>query len=162
MKKEVNYKIILLLCFFAIIVGGAFAGLIYYDYNKIELVEVDDYNFSSDIKFNIDKIEQLKEIGTISFRGWALKKDDTLKTYENYIVLKELETNKMLKVNTTLEKREDVTKSFNDSYNYDNSGFFAKMKTKYLKKGYKYEIYILYLSDNNKLLIPTNSYVTIE
>ena len=162
MKKNVSSKVVIVMCFFSIILGVVFSSLIYYDYSKVELINNEDYSFSSEVVFNLDSIENNKEDGFVTIKGWILKKNHNLETYQNYTVLKNIETNEMFKINTVLEKRPDVTESFNDSYNYDNSGFYSKVNKKYIKSKGEYEIYMLYLSDDNKILVPTNSYITIE
>ena len=88
--------------------------------------------------------------------GWACRQDEEIKKVLCWVVLKDIEENKYFKINTLLVKRKDVTQAIADGVNYDNSGFTAKINKSLLKKNTQYQIYILYLNNDNQVLINTN------
>ncbi|MDR3259596.1 MAG: hypothetical protein LBT51_08330 [Fusobacteriaceae bacterium] len=162
-----NTKIGIFVLLFFILFGILFSFIIYADYYFMKNIDPDYYEINSNkLNFVIDSIDNKSK--TIDIVGWAVKKEQDLKTVETYIVLKNIKTELYYKIGTIKRGRKDVTehfkKYFSNIYNYDNCGFFAKVSKTHLRsKGReKYEIYILYLSDGNKILQGTSKFIEKE
>lgn len=111
------------------------------------------------VKYCIDSQKYDKNTDFITINGWAFVEGDTIKTYECHVVLKDNTTNEYIKLPTKLVTRQDVTAAFKDSkaeFNYDKSGFEAKLKLDELKNPLEnYEVYLDYSNNNANKLVKT-------
>lgn len=161
MKKEVEQKNVMMIFGIFVLIGILFSYCIYNEYYKINKINVDKFS-DSKILLNIDSIENNPKDKVVNIRGWAFKQNENLKTVETYVALKNIETKDIYKINTIKEVRNDVTLHFNDSYNYDNSGFFASFDKHSLKRKGEYELCIIYLSNDNTELAFTGKILKID
>ena len=132
-----------------------FCALLFYQHAKENELLVD--NFSTDTRgflFNLDEV--VNDGSFLLIDGWACRQNEEIKKVLCWVVLKDIKENKYFKISTLLVKRSDVTQAINDGVNYDNSGFTAKINKSLLKKNTQYQIYILYLNNDNQVLINTN------
>ena len=159
--KEVNLKSVMGIFLLFPVLGLLFSILIYADYNSFKVINVNGFK-NNNIIYDIDSIENNTNDKSISIKGWAVKKNKNLSTVKTYVSLRNVNTSQILQMNTVKEIRKDVTSKFNDSYNYDNCGFFAKFNKSSLKNKGQYEICILYLSDNSSDFVPTNKFIEIN
>gem|GEM_PF-3212503 len=161
MNKLIHKKVIIILLILIILLGFGFASLIYLDNSIVRKVDISDMKKNvADVQFTIDSVNNDENSNYISIRGWALKKGANISTVECYVGLINTSTNEYYKLNTVKEDRPDVTSHFNDGFNYDKSGLYSQFSMKRVEKG-KYEIVLLYLSDNNNILVHTGKTISI-
>ena len=99
---------------------------------------------SKDAKGNLDLVEASNDM--IKIRGWITKlKSDNSNRKINILLINK--KNKYI-VETVPEIRKDVTNSYNDGFNYDNSGFNLEIDKTTFKKG-AYKILILLEGEEN-------------
>ena len=154
-EGSINKQVVIYSLAILILLTSLFCALLFYQHTKGNELLVD--NFSTDIRgflFNIDEV--VNEESFFIIDGWACRQDEEIKKVLCWVVLKDIEENKYFKINTLLVKRKDVTQAIADGVNYDNSGFTAKINKSLLKKNTQYQIYILYLNNDNQVLINTN------
>jgi hypothetical protein len=93
---------------------------------------------SLNIISNLEKVEDKKD--HFIFSGWAaIEKIDSRKTIIEFVLIKE---NKNYVYETDVINRKDVTVANLNKFNYDNSGFYLKIKKNTLSKG-NYKLGIL-------------------
>lgn len=161
MRKEVSQKNVIIMFSSFILLGVLFSFCIYNEYYCIDKIDIKGFT-NNNILFSIDSIENKPQDKIIDIKGWAFKQHENLNTVKTYVALKNIETSEVFKVNTVKQERNDVTLYFNDSYNYNHSGFIAKFDKNALKSKGSYEICILYLSDNNTDFVSTGKLISIS
>lgn len=162
MKKEVKFKYVIGIFLLFIVLGIIFSFSIYREYYSVEKINIDNLKEDKNVMFNIDSVENNLQEKICIIRGWAFKKGKNLETVETYVAIKNVDTLETYKVNTVKEERKDVTAVFNDSHNYDNSGFIARIDKSAIRNKGRYEICILYLSDNNNSFVETNYFFDVN
>jgi hypothetical protein len=96
----------------------------------------------------------------LDVRGWFLIEGYQSSTVTMHILLKNRVTNDCYELPTAILTRTDVTESFDDGINYDNSGFYASTYSKKFDfESTSYEIAILYETGGNQYLYNTGSVV---
>lgn len=104
--------------------------------NKIEIInKLPKFEYKS--KGNIDLIEANRN--KLKIRGWSI-----IPKNENNFKIKVLLASKKINylIETDIQERKDITQSFNDGYNYDNSGFVLDINKNEILKG-NYRILII-------------------
>jgi len=145
-----------------IIAGFLFAGVIYFDNYKAKKVDISEMaENDGSIQFKLESVNNEANNDYINIEGWALKKGSNLSTVECYVALRNTSTNECYKVNTAMKERIDITIQMNDGFKYDKCGFYASFLKSILKNG-KYEITLLYQSDNNDIIVPTGEMISIN
>lgn len=139
-----------------VLISISYAVILWHQNSKVKLININDMEHTSNLKFSIDKIKNSGEFIEIS--GWAFEPKRTLDNCINEVILKDTKSN-YHKINTTNYKRSDLKKAFNDD-NIENSGFHAKVDKKKLKSDNRYEIYIYYNNENQKLLVDTKQIIS--
>lgn len=108
---------------------------------------------------NIDFFETKKDYVSIS--GWAAIQNHN--TTDNVISIVFLGAKENFSIATEKSLRKDVTDFFNNKYNYDNSGFSAKMKLSDLPKGkYKVGLLIENRIKNNEAVIISQRVLSVK
>ena len=107
---------------------------------------------NSKMVVHIDVLE--KSGGQELIEGYAYKEDEEIKTVDSHFVLKSEATGDFYKLNTTQVRSENVPEG------YRKSGIKTRFLTSFLKAG-RYEIYVLYKSNDNNLLADTGIYVDL-
>lgn len=147
-------KGILLIAIVTCIIWGAFCVLLRWDIGKCAMINPEEYILVQEgIDYYIDEVNYTHN--AITIQGWAIKKGENIDVSECYIVLKDTSSGEYMKIPTKIISRGDLTEYFNDGFNYDYSGFFAKVLDKKLNKNSDFDIYILYQNNNEKYLIDT-------
>ena len=93
----------------------------------------------------------------LQISAWAYKEGQDLKTFDNYFILKSKANGKMYKIRAAKKTVPEL--QFVDGYNCLNCGMEAQSIVLGLQDG-DYELYILYKSDNENMLVDTG--VNIE
>uniref|UniRef100_UPI000559449F hypothetical protein n=1 Tax=Clostridium saccharoperbutylacetonicum TaxID=36745 RepID=UPI000559449F len=141
---------------------------IYYLHGLLFNKKIDINNYANDdgVKVTVDEVNNNPEDKIVRIRGWAIKLNQDLQTVETYVALKNVETLEVYKISTIEQDRSDVTdyfkNNYDDTHNYNHSGFIGRVDKRALKNNGKYQICILYLSDKNNALVPTEKFVTIN
>ncbi|ACD24271.1 hypothetical protein FDE76_01080 [Clostridium botulinum] len=161
MTKEINQKNVIILFVLFALLGSIFSLSIYYDYYSTDKIDISGFT-SEHMLFSIDSIDDNAGNEMITIKGWAAKKNEDLKIVKTYVALKNIKTSEVLRINTIKEERPDVTSYYNNESNYNHSGFISVFNKNSIKKSGKYEVCILYLSDNNKKFISTGKYLEID
>lgn len=143
------------------IVGGillllliAFTALLYISknsYEEIDVLNLPDNNVVFDLELSSDS-------ENIYVSGWSIIPGESIQTYDVSVVLWDEESEKGFLVPTQMVRRPDVTKVFQDEYNYDNSGFSAIIKKSEMGK-IPYGIYLRYRNNNNDIIVKTGRVV---
>jgi len=162
MNIAIKKKFVVILLIIIVLSGCIFAGLIYLDNSIIKEVDISKMDISEGkVIYNVDDIDNDKNKKYISVRGWAFVPGKDISIAECYVGVINTSTNVCYRLNTIKESRVDVTSHFNDGFTYDNSGFYAFCEKRMLKKG-SFEICLIYLNDNNNLLVRTDKIITIK
>ena len=153
-------KKIIIALFFGIIFIVVFMCLQFWEYNRI--VPYTDDTFAMDenttINYSIDDIQYNSSY--IVINGWCFKQGENLVVVRNNFLLRDTETQDFYRIQSAAEERGDITAHFNDGFNYDHCGLQGKVsKAKLDLLNHKYEIYILYQSDGNNIVVNTNKII---
>ena len=97
----------------------------------------------------------------IEIKGWCVIPGKETRPIALHALLKEKKSDVYHKLPTSVEVREDVTKSIDDGVNYDNSGFIAYVDWSRIKHK-KYEICVLYECAAERFLIQTGQYLDVS
>lgn len=126
-------------------------------YNKAENTE------ANNLCFAIDSQEYDKGTNILSIKGWAVLKGESIKSYKCNVILKDKETGSLLRLPTKLVIRKDVTealKSSDSNFNYDKSGFIARVRLDKIEKSLQnYEIYLDYKNNDANLFVKTGVFL---
>lgn len=151
MLSEAKLKIAIVVL---ILITLAFCFLIYTDMGHVKVITVSQFSDRENISFSVDSKGVNNDIVEIS--GWALEKGQNINTYDTSVALKEKDSDKIYILPTQLVNREDVTKFFNDGFNYDASGFLSRAYTSKLSDSdTKYEIVLLIKNNGKDYVIDT-------
>lgn len=161
MKKEVNQKGVIAIFISFMLLGIIFAFCIFNEYNSIKKIDVKEFT-NKNMRFDIDSIDNRAEEKIVTINGWAAKENEDLRTVKTYVALRNTDTLEVLKINTGMENRKDITSKYNGVHKYDNSGFHSRFNKNAIKDKGNYEICILYLSDNHNDFVPTGKVIKIE
>ncbi|WP_445714517.1 DUF6311 domain-containing protein [Flavobacterium sp.] len=119
--------------------------------NKIEVINrLPELEFKS--KGNIDLVEF--NGNNVKVRGWSIIPKNKF-NYKIKVIFASIKNNYL--VDTDFQERKDITQSYNDGYNYDNSGFVLDVNKNEIAKG-NYRILIMIegkessLFDSEKIL----------
>lgn len=88
----------------------------------------------------------------LELSGWAYKEGQDVKSFDNYFVLKNRETEKMYILRAGMKLMPELQNV--DGYNCLNCGMESQSIILGLKDG-AYDLYILYKNDNENLLVDT-------
>jgi hypothetical protein len=122
--------------------------------NKIEVInKLPEFEYKS--KGNIDLIEV--KSNKVKVRGWSIipkrKSNSKIK-----VILNNNKVNYL--IDTDFQERKDITQSFNDGYNYDNSGFVFDINKNEIEKG-NYRILIM-IEGNESSLFDSEKFLNIQ
>ncbi len=161
MENEIKKGTVIILLLAIILTGILSSVIIFLDNNRIEREDVSNMIVNNgEINYNIDLIDK-DDLKYVNIQGWASKLGNSISIVECYVCVKDIKDNEYYRINTMKVIRTDVTDYFNDGFNYDNSGFFAKFSEKKIGQG-TYEICLLYLNDGNNILVPTGRMIEIN
>ncbi|KGG79805.1 hypothetical protein Y919_09810 [Caloranaerobacter azorensis H53214] len=150
--KKFIILIIIILC----IISLSMTIKNYISYQQIKKHEIENVlelgQFSDKISFHIDEIKNEKD--KLFIRGWAILRGQDNTNIKHNILLKDKETGKYYSFEASNEKRIDITKHFNDGYNYDNAGFIVKIDNHFNMK--KYDIGIQIILGEKKYFVLTD------
>ena len=133
---------------------------------KLDVSDIPEEVLENSVTFNIEeaKCETGKYDGNLlKIEGWSIIIGKTTNPITMHILLKNAETEMILKLPTSILTRTDVTEAINDGINYDNSGF--KVELNYKKsniKEAKYEILLLYQVGEEQYIIPLNKKIKVR
>lgn len=111
------------------------------------------------IEYFVDSVEKKK--GYI-IEGYAFVHNEVLYTIDMTVVLHDKEDDIYYKIKTDINNLGDLTDSFNEGIDYDNSRFVAYVQKKHLKRGHTYQIGLLYKNNGYNFLIPMNKGVNVN
>lgn len=97
--------------------------------------------------------------GMILLQGWLLETPDTILSINRNFILSD--GARTYKLNTVLQKREDITTRWNNGNNYDNSGLEGSCLASSLEKG-RYRIGFLITDAVNKRYYLTDEYLEVH
>ena len=149
--KKIMYVFIVLIVLFVLILLTQSAAL-------------KPYHMGVDTKVSEGEIVQgvVFEQGSrmLEISGYAYKKGQKIERFDSDFVLKNTETGKMYKMNTTMVKNHDLM-SVDGMYDCSNAGMTAKAFISGLKEGI-YEICIIYGNDGEDIFSSTGVMVEIK
>lgn len=119
---------------------------------NIDLPEIEEHK----IRYFFDQISVDEDIITI--RGWGIILGQASSENELYLVMNSDSTTVIF--STEIEIRKDITGHFNDGYNYDYSGYIAKISKSDLYKS-KFKLGILIKKAEECSLLYTDSYIQL-
>lgn len=160
MNKKFQIKVYGFLIFSVLL--SSFLCFLYYNsiqkVQKINISNIEVTHLEGNNKvfpYNIDKVDKINRKLTID--GWLLKKGEDNTYISTVVVIKDAKNN-YYKLFTKSILRLDVSESFPDDYNYNNTGFVSKGKIKKYMK-YPFKIYFLIKNKDKDLLIETNEII---
>jgi hypothetical protein len=110
---------------------------------NIDIIKYKPFNknqYGQKIKAWVDNLEQNKD--SLKIAGWSILEKKDSKNSHIYLILLNQKSEKIYFSNTI--QRPDITRSENNGFDYNNSGFELKTATSDLEKGtYKLGIYII-------------------
>ncbi|CAG9713315.1 conserved hypothetical protein [Clostridium neonatale] len=160
-KNDINFRIVNIIMIITILCTMLFCICVYNDNQKIENISLSNVKYNEEsIEYYIDNVRQSDN--TIQIIGWVIKRGESIKRVDTNILLKDLETNEVFKINTRMNKRENLNEAFNDGNNYMYGGFFSKVFKRKLNSNHEYEILILYNNNDNNILINTNQTIKLK
>lgn len=143
-------RISLVLTFIFILLALSTSFSIYKYSNSPEFIEIDGLGVNSQ-KITLELDEIIVKGDLIKLNGWAIVRGIESKMNDKKIVLMDTSNEKKYELVSTRDvKRTDVTSHFNNSMNYNNSGFDTEIPKENLKKG-KYRIGILISDDSGSI-----------
>ncbi len=135
-----------------LIVVFIICAIVYKDQDLWEKVDSDwSFDYPENIEYQVDCIEEEK---SYIIEGYAFIHNEILYTIDMTVVLRDKEDDVYYKIKTDVNNLGDLTDSFNEGINYDNSRFVARAQKKHLKNGHTYEIGLLYRNNGYNFLIP--------
>lgn len=99
-------------------------------------------------KGNLDILEV--NDNKLKIRGWSIIPESKVRLFYR-IILSNSKVNYLLETNS--EIRSDITASFKNGFNYDNSGFNLSLDTKSIEKGI-YNVFVLFEGDERQIFNP--------
>ncbi len=114
-----------------------------YDNEKIGKIDLNEIPEISNVtEYGIENVD-LSD-GNICLSGWLIETPNTMLRVDRSFIL--TDGNNTYKLNTIMQKRDDITERWNNGNNYDICGLVCNGLIKYLDKGY-YRIGFL-INDN--------------
>lgn len=148
------FVVMLTMCLVMLIL---FCVLIYKDNSRIVTFDVSNCKIVEDVSVNIDSIQ---DSDYFIINGYAYRSGEKIKTVNGYVLLYCMDNGKYFKLPTQLVSRPDVTESKNDSVDYSNSGFIARVsKSKLDFNNQGFEICYYYNHFNKKELVHSGIYM---
>lgn len=154
-KKLLSARLIIVfLCITGISI--LYCGILYYRNDKVDIIKESGWDQGKDkMQCCIDGFGD--EEDTISLSGWCIVSGEDIGYANYYVVFHNIAEDSYYRVNTVYKQRADVTAYFNDGYNYDNSGFYTRVRKCNLPEG-EYEVCIWYLCNDYNLLYTTDQH----
>jgi hypothetical protein len=158
--NEVDNRLVNFAIFFISVCISIFCILVFIDNQSVKSISATNLQVNNgSVQYYIDDVNIGKH--TININGWAVKQGEDLKNVKTYVGLKNVQNNDILMLNTEMTKRDDLNNYFNDGHNYQNGGYFAKVLKYKLREKEKYEVCIIYQSDENNILVDTDKFVEL-
>ena len=158
-KKNIVFVLLgslILLMIFSMTVFNSFAGKVITP-NKFKNIN------SNKIKYFIDTQKYDESTNSLIINGWMFIKGVTIKTYECHVVLRDNKTHNYEQIPTQLVIRNDVTRFYKNpqnQFNYDYSGFQAKLRLNELKEPLgEYEICLHYNNNSANVFVKTGIFL---
>lgn len=157
---EINEKIFKKIMIFFIVLIFLFAGILLIQYSVLR-----PYHFGNGTRTDEGgEIVKGVVVGQgnrmIEITGYAYKTGQKIERFNSDFVLKNIESGKMYKLQTTMEKNHNLME-VDGLYDCSNSGMKAKAFTMGLKSGI-YEICIVYNNDGEDIFSQTGVMVEIK
>lgn len=115
------------------------------------------------VRYHFDKISlemNFRNEYELQINGWCAIPGKPTNLVEMRVLLRDVSTQKIYQLPTTVNTRNDATSVINDGNSYENSGFSVHIMTRKFKEiGIKYEILLLYKVGGEEMVIQTNQYL---
>lgn len=157
LKKFKNNNVFIVL---SLIISIITVGFFFWDDHHFKIMDsnymksLENSTIKNNMYFHVD--EFLSEVDKIIIRGYSFIINEDINKFNNHIILKEKNTQKYLQVPTVMETRDDVEDILGNGNKIRYSGFISTIDTRQLQVHKIYEVFYLYESDNNKILIKTD------
>lgn len=138
-------------------VGGFFFSRFSFAKTDVSGAQIDP----SSVQYHLDASEPVRKLGDLYLpvSGWALRRGMDIRTVECHVVLRDTKTGTYYQLKTYSQVRKEVTQQFNDTHDYDNSGFYALVKNSLLERNTVYQVCVLYRNNNDNALIHTDAVI---
>ena len=159
MSIDSNIKMKNIIIMLVVLVIGCLAvcGIVYYDVDKINELDVTECKLTDTVEWDIDKVEVSD---SLLISGWALIPGEKITSADYSVVLYDGESDKYLALPTQCDGRTDMNSRFTDGIDYFCTGFLSRVSLRKLDLNNKeYKIFINYKNNGYNYLIDTNQYV---
>ena len=161
MKKHFIAKLPIIIIFFSIWISILLSILIFLNNSHVSKIDLDTpIQTSIPLEYNIEQIDYGNY--TIGIKGYAFILGEDTEYFNTQLVLHDTTTDNNYLIKTSFQQRCDLTTLYNDGYNYDNSGFYARFFISSVEKKHKYIIYLLTYKKNQYNIINTGKELTIN
>ena len=131
-------------------------AICFWDAGKIAVINADDYQDGSRLKFRFDSLSFYD--GRLTCKGWVVYPQKATTTFDTAVVLYDPAGNDLYELPTQFEKREAEEIPLHDGTDYTDSGFVCNAFIGGLPAG-TYEICIAYRNNALSMLLYTGRYI---
>lgn len=146
------------ICGLFTLIGVGLCAYIYSYNTAITKINIDEIEFVVDKNMYQYEIEEIEE-DSVSFyvSGYALKLETPMEQVANVIVIYDSVKDCYYELPTEWEERVDITERVDDGFDYNNAGMASIVMKKYLDVGVEYPVFILFESNDEWVLLPTDT-----
>ena len=129
-------SLVLSVIFFTIVLITLLWMALRWNEGRIRQIDVNNYSLSGKsegFKWYVGNVSVPQKMndnwgkGYLEISGWLIRKGEDIRTIEQYVVLKDVETGNIFRIPTEVTERTDITERRNDGHNYDMCGFYSKL-----------------------------------
>lgn len=159
-ETEINEKIFKKIMIFFLVLIFIFVGILLIQYSVLRPYRLGDTTIVDDNGDIVKGVVVGQGNRMIEITGYAYKKGQKIERFNSDFVIKNIETGKMYRLQTSMEKNHDFM-AVDGIYDCSNAGMKAKAFIMGLKEGL-YEICIVYNNDGEDIFTQTGVMVEVK
>jgi len=154
-RISVDKKIVVRIFLLGFLVFILFAIMQIMDYSLVQSITLTEVYQEGDIEWKIDMVRVDRHYAAIA--GWAFVPGKEPRNMAVNVVLKNKNTDKAIRLPTTLVESDTINQEYPDEIDYSKSGFLARVNKNFLDlEEDSYEIYLEFINQGKVTYITTN------
>lgn len=154
-RISVDKKIVVRIFLLGFLVFILFAIMQIMDYSLVQSITLTEVYQEGDIEWKIDMVRVDRHYAAIA--GWAFVPGQEPRNMAVNVVLKNKNTDKAIRLPTTLVESDTINQEYPDEIDYSKSGFLARVNKNFLDlEEDSYEIYLEFINQGKVTYITTN------